>query len=382
MCRGTSPAVRPVTVRTLALALVCSLLASGCAGPAPEPSAQPHNVVQATVDVELFFPNESRGDHCGEVFPLIRTNDRDDPAQGALEALLAGPTAAEHAEGYDSWFTAAGVLLDLEVVDGTAHVTFADLRRAIPNAATPCGAAGLLAQLDQTLLALDGITATRYALADQTAFYEWLQLADPDAPAPVPPTEPDEDEPTEREPPESAAPATASDAPPSVEELVTLRGDGLGLVDFGTPADEALELLTAVIGTAPRAPGETSAWVEYTGWAELGLYVGTSTDQWSEYDGVSRFIGWSLYDRTGSHLTLMSPAGMTIGTTVTQLHALFGDRLVVESWDERVPGPHLSWFFWVGPSGQLTEPSGELDGDPTDGTARVSALRAGVGVGW
>jgi hypothetical protein len=75
-------------------------------------------------------------------------------------------------------------------------VTFTDLRVVMPNASTACGSAGLLAQLDRTLTAFDGISASRYALADQAAFYAWLQLDDPDAPAPEPsePVEPEADE--------------------------------------------------------------------------------------------------------------------------------------------------------------------------------------------
>jgi hypothetical protein len=190
--RGSfAPPARPhrasrvvVTTLTFALAL------SGCGGgdQAAPPASEP-----GTVAVEIFLTNETLGDPCTEVYPVPRQVDADDPATGTLQALLAGPTDAEAQQGYGGWFSAdtADLLLDVEVVDHTAHVTFADLRDVIPNASTSCGSSALLAQLDTTLLALDGIDDTRYAIADQTAFYEWLQLTDPDAP--VPPSSPDAD---------------------------------------------------------------------------------------------------------------------------------------------------------------------------------------------
>jgi hypothetical protein len=182
---------------TLAATMLLGTLAlTACGGPASEPADEP---ASATVEVEVFFTNDALGDPCGEVFPVTREVDADDPVAGTLQALLAGPTATERTDGYGGWFSAdtAEALLDVTVDDGTVHVTFADLRQLIPNASTSCGSAGLLAQLDQTLLALEGITDTRYALADQTAFYEWLQLDDPDAHEPEDAETPQPEEPEE-----------------------------------------------------------------------------------------------------------------------------------------------------------------------------------------
>jgi hypothetical protein len=110
---------------------------------------------------------------CTEVFPVPRTVDADDPVTGALEALLAGPPPPRSTRLRRLVLpVTADALLDVAVDDGgTVHVVFTDLRELIPNASSSCGSAGLLAQLDRTLTALDGVDATRYALADQAAFY-------------------------------------------------------------------------------------------------------------------------------------------------------------------------------------------------------------------
>jgi hypothetical protein len=183
---------------TAALLLVA--MAVGCGRPAtepasepePEPTVQPEPATEpgpATVAVEVFFANQDLGEPCdGEVFPVTRDVVADDPVRGALEALLSGPTAAERAAGYDGWFSAAtaGMLLDIEVVGTTAHVTFGDLRPLLPEAWSVCGSVAIRAELDRTLLAFEDVSATRYAMADQTTFYAWLQVIDPDALLPEP----------------------------------------------------------------------------------------------------------------------------------------------------------------------------------------------------
>jgi hypothetical protein len=148
--------------------------------PSEEPPADPAE--PASVEVEVFFPNGTLGDPCGEVFPVVRSVPADDPVTGAVEALLAGPTRPERVDGYDGWFSedTVGMLRGLEVVEGTAHVALGDLRPVIPNAASSCGSAALLAQLDTTLLAFDEVTDTQYSFGgDVDAFYAWLQYAPP-----------------------------------------------------------------------------------------------------------------------------------------------------------------------------------------------------------
>lgn len=121
------------------------------------------------------------GDPCTEVVPVDRTVTTPTP-EAALRALLAGPTPAETAAGYGSWFSSAtaDALLGVTVRDGVAAVSFRDLRPIIPNASSSCGSSALLGALDATLRALPGITSARYSFdGDEAAFYEWLQMGPP-----------------------------------------------------------------------------------------------------------------------------------------------------------------------------------------------------------
>jgi hypothetical protein len=252
-----------------AVALIAGalLLAAGCGGPTTEPAAEPEPAPQpASVEVEVFFANETLGHPCGDVFPVTRQVDADDPVTGALQALLAGPTAAEQADGYGGWFSAAtaDLLLGVHVdEEGTARATFTRLPEVIPGAESTCGSFALLAQLDWTLLALDGISATRYALADQTAFYAWLQLEDPDAPDAPPPEETDQ--------PEAGPAGNEAAAGPTVAGIVAelereLESgslhprDATVICDASGPA-QAGDVFVCSVSSVPPEPAEWGRYV-------------------------------------------------------------------------------------------------------------------------
>jgi hypothetical protein len=61
-----------------------------------------------------------------------------------------------------------------------------------------------------------------------------------------------------------------------------------------------------LIGSAPTDPGDTASWVEYVGWDDFGLFIGSSRPMWEDYDGVGRFVGWQLRgERDGLDLRTM-----------------------------------------------------------------------------
>jgi hypothetical protein len=101
-----------------------------------------------------------------------------DTVRYALEALLAGPTAAEQEAGLASFFSdeTAGMLNAVDVRDGVAYVDFRDFSRIIPNASTSAGSTQLLDQIAGTLFQFDGIHEAELTFDGSCdAFWEWLQ---------------------------------------------------------------------------------------------------------------------------------------------------------------------------------------------------------------
>jgi hypothetical protein len=136
----------------------------------------------ATIEV-FFTPGDALDQDCSVVEPVSRSVAGPADLEAALGALLGGPSDDEEAAGLTSWFSdaTAGGLRSVEVRDGVAHVGFADFSGTIPNASTSCGSAMLLAQLDATVTAFDGVDRAVYSFdGDVDAFYEWLQLVPPE----------------------------------------------------------------------------------------------------------------------------------------------------------------------------------------------------------
>ena len=161
--------------------------APGTSSPASSPSGQPSTPTRpsatpsrpVTTAVTVYF-------HSGE--KLVRVTRRVPRTQmvatAALRQLLAGPTAAERADGLWSPFSArtAGMLRSVRIADGVAYADFADLRQVIPNASSSAGSAALLGELDATLKQFSTVRRTVYSLnGDVATFYGWLQLAPPPA---------------------------------------------------------------------------------------------------------------------------------------------------------------------------------------------------------
>jgi uncharacterized protein YraI len=236
---------------------------------------------EGTTTVSVFFVNPDLGDPCGEVFSVQREVSAEDPIGEALAELLEGPTAAETAEGHGGWFSAdtAGMLHGYRAEGDVLHVDFADFSGVIPNASTSCGSAGLLAQLDRTVLqfgSASGFTQVRYSFdGSAEAFYEWLQLDVPGgtdgsssaAPPPAPPAAPAPDPSPEvrygEEPPANWDVTRVS----AGERLNVRSGPGVQHTVTGTLAHDAAELEStgriAHVGTAlwRELKGATIGWV-------------------------------------------------------------------------------------------------------------------------
>lgn len=219
-CGGGDPAGPPTAAPTIAP----SATPAPTTPPAPIPTPSPE---VETVEVEVFLANAGLGDVCTEVFGVRREVPAAAPLRGALEALLAGPTEAERADGYEGWFSdETAHLLDGVRLDGTrALVSFAaTLPQIIPNASSSCGSSLLLAQLDRTVTQFPSVDEAWYSLeGDRADFYGWLQYAAPDdlGPTPPAPSESPTVTPTTPAPPppSPAPPPPAPEPPPSARSV-------------------------------------------------------------------------------------------------------------------------------------------------------------------
>ena len=143
------------------------------------------------------------------------------------------------------------------------------------------------------------------------------------------------------------------------------------MVDFGQAADEVIPVLEALIGSSPTATGSQAGWVEFVGWDDLGLFVGFDTPAAEGYSGASRFVGWEYFGSDGG-TTFVTAEGATIGTALSELRAVYGDRLEVSTaLDECVSG--TAYPIVLG--GSIF---GRLDRFPAD-DARVRTSRPGGG---
>ena len=191
-----------VPMNAIRLVVVAVLALAGCT-PSPSPSGSPSDGATTAVPttppagattsapptrpavettIAVFFDTtvmNPDAENCSAVFVVERTVPlTDDEATAALEALLAGPTPDEEADGYASWFSAAtaDALLGVKVVGDTAYVNLADLRQVIPNAGTSCGSGQFMASLNATTTNATGAAKVLYAFdGDPAAFWEFVQ---------------------------------------------------------------------------------------------------------------------------------------------------------------------------------------------------------------
>jgi hypothetical protein len=162
---GASPGIMPGAA--FAAAVLAGLLLSACGdGRDGEPG-----LLQSMHDVQVWFSVDERP------APAMRRVGGA-PLDGALRALVVGPTEEERADGMHSWFSeeTRGVLRRIRAENGQVVVDFRDLPERIPNASTSAGSRDLLMSLDSTVFQFDWVESVEYRLGGSCdAFWEWLQ---------------------------------------------------------------------------------------------------------------------------------------------------------------------------------------------------------------
>jgi spore germination protein GerM len=168
----TSPSPSPSTAATTAPIPTESASATSATASIPE-----------TMTVTVYFSNsvlDPGASDCAQVYAVHRTVPASsDVLTVTLKELVAGPTAAEAAKGYGSWFSpaTAQALVRAKVTGNTSYVNLTDVRTVIPNASTSCGSTSLLAQLRTTAQQAAMTPRVLYAINGQpTLFWEWLQM--------------------------------------------------------------------------------------------------------------------------------------------------------------------------------------------------------------
>lgn len=161
---------------------------------------------------------------------------------------------------------------------------------------------------------------------------------------------------------------------PHGEGSLELRGDGLGEVRFGDDLSLAVAILTEVFGSADN-DAETfceSGSDKLVFWDELYI-VGDDGD----------FAGWVYHPDLDEPppVTLRSPSGVEIGTTLAELYALFENDVTVitdTSLTHDIAGDSIAEFGIIDAVGKPEDGmSGFLTGD--DRGDVVTKLRGGDG---
>lgn len=174
---------------------------------------------------------------------------------------------------------------------------------------------------------------------------------------------------------------------------VNLGGDGLGLVSFGDPADEALARLEEALGPPDDlldrgediitsddsffygGPDETEVLAI---WRPIGLFAAFSRYPFYRDDGVLHFSGWATALADLGAAPLQTEAGIGVGATYDEVKRTYGDRLVM---NDDVCGP----VAYVVPEGEddralrigLVFENGSAEPDK----AQLVALHAGASPG-
>jgi peptidoglycan hydrolase-like protein with peptidoglycan-binding domain len=164
-------------------------------------------------------------------------------------------------------------------------------------------------------------------------------------------------------PPDEIVVATIEPRPPIVHlespsSTISLRPDGLGPVDFGTPMDAGLAALVDVLG-APDSDSvstepECTRAIEQArtvSWDSAGLHV-TFTDWPGRFDAPPaplHLASWTLWSIRAPAVTLTTADGIGIGSTAGQVRSLPNSSPMIPDVTQ--------WGF------QVAEPTGSVSGE-------------------
>jgi hypothetical protein len=132
------------------------------------------------------------------------------------------------------------------------------------------------------------------------------------------------------------------------EPPIELRGDGLGVVDFGRPTEEALDVLEATLGPPSRSD---EGFYRYWHWDRLGLTVAFDAGSFYRGDAVEHFMAWSVWGEPA--VALLTSEGIGLGDDHAALVAAHGEHVSDPvAHDECMP----PWYVWLNdPGSDMTQ---------------------------
>jgi len=117
--------------------------------------------------VQLYFVPQNIGNNCAEVVvaerPLLEAAD---PIKAALEALLAGPNEAEHAQEFTTTIPAGVKINKISTGDRVLKIDFSDALSA--GVAGACRVTAIRAQITATALQFSNVTSVEISVNGQT----------------------------------------------------------------------------------------------------------------------------------------------------------------------------------------------------------------------
>ena len=143
----------------------------------------------------------------------------------------------------------------------------------------------------------------------------------------------------------TAAPTTTSTAATTTTALLTkdqivLAADGVGAIKFGNNAANTIRRFMDALGepekNTPLPVGTACGATRRLHWANFQVLVNEVTS--ASGAGKPGFAGWFLGPPTAAPLDFKTEKGITVGSTVAQLRAAYGDDLTVAGRGEEGPG--------------------------------------------
>lgn len=166
--------------------------------------------------------------------------------------------------------------------------------------------------------------------------------------------------------PGTTTPPGTGPQPGPPQDLVELRGDGLGVVTFGDAADTTVATLSSVYGP----PDADTGWLQEpsgrTRRVSFGpLVVGLRGDP-----GDERFVSWSYQPDGAVDEPMRTPDGATVGLTFPELEAIVGTT-------SPVPAGSVYLQCWPSTGGTICATSSSRFAQATPAAdEKVSALSA------